>query len=166
MKRKVRNSVIMVTCVVMLTAFIIIVVEYQNSIRKSQIHEDLKSLGNDVEILKLEEINKSIIAIVKADDFTKYVIYDQFFCSRSYMKNFIAPLGQSDERPLTNGWHVYLVKISKDDICVQKVECWKGSWAERTLNFLISVLGVIIVIVIMRFTKTEENNEAKTMMSH
>ncbi len=144
---------IIVTGAVMLTAFIIVVIEYQNSIRKSQIHEDLKSLGSDVEILMLEEINKSIIAVVKADDITKYVIYDQFPCVKSYKKNFMVALDQSDERPLTNGWHIYLVKISKDDIYVQNVERWKGSWSERAINFLISVLGVIVVIAIMRFTK-------------
>lgn len=153
MKRKARNGVIIVTCVVMLTAFIIVVVEYQNSIRKSQFHEDLKSLGNDVKILKTEEINKSIIAIVNADDIIKYVIYDQFPCSQSYTKNLMAALDQSDERPLTNGWHVYLVKISEDNICVQNVERWKGSWSERAISFLIGALGVIVVIVIMRFSK-------------
>ena len=127
---------------------------YLSGMTEDQIKEDLKGTGADrkAEIIHFKKINHSIAAIIKDGDVVQCVIYDKFpfGFGTHYSKNSVIGINNKKSSvPLSNGWDIYMLEISINDITIENIEPWKGAWTEALVGFLISVFSVIIVTIII-----------------
>lgn len=159
-----RRAVIIFVCIILLIAIVLAARAYLNGKTKGQIKEDLKEVGagKNAEIMRFDKINHSIVAMIKDGDTIQCAIYDKLpFVSLYNRVSMMAINEGNNPVVLTNGWDIYILGISENDLAVENVQRWKGTWTERLIGFFISVLSAIIVIVIIACVKRRKNENSE-----
>ena len=134
--------------VIVLSAVILTVVGYRGAVTGDDIWDDLRR--SNVNVIRSENINDSMVVLFREDGKTKYVQYDGLPVGDLYHRESTGVLEDDDTIVLSRGWHAYITRISATDITVLSVDKWKGD-RTRILRMFILVTIVAVLTVLAAY---------------
>ncbi len=139
-----------------LFAVVLIATGYSGAASESDIKKTLGS--SDIHVIKSVDINNSRVVLFQENEKNEYVQYDRLPAGGSYKLESNEVLDGDDNIVLANGWHAYIVKISKTDITVLSIDKWKGNVTRIVMMFaLIFVIAILTVLAAAAVKRCREH---------
>ena len=127
---------------------ILTAVGYRGAVTGDDIRDDLRR--SNVNVIRSENINDSMVVLFREDGKTKYVQYDGLPVGDLYHRESTGVREDDDTIVLSRGWHAYITRISATDITVLSVDKWKGD-RTRILRMFILVTIVAVLTVLAAY---------------